>query len=83
MNVNRAVLQLRLVSAVLRYERLHERANERLAERGELLMQHAAESLNGSAEGAKALAEAQHELDLFSPPGVGRMQIQTAPEATS
>ncbi len=62
-----AVLQLRIVSVVLRHERRHGRLPDGLRERAGLLIEQAAADLNGTADGPAALAEARDELARFMP----------------
>lgn len=62
-----AVLQLRIVSVVLRHERTHGRRPDGLRERAGLLIEQAAANLDGTADGPAALAEARQELSRFMP----------------
>jgi hypothetical protein len=62
-----AVLQLRIVSVVLRHERMRGRRPEGLRERASLLIEQAAADLDGTADGPAALAEAREELARFMP----------------
>ena len=67
MTGKQAVLQLRMVTAVLKQERMHGRSPEGLPERATMLIDQAARSLDGSDAGVGALAQAKRELALAWP----------------
>ena len=72
MTGRQAVLQLRMVAAVLSHERRRGRHPEGLPIRAGMLVEQAAAFLDGSVDATEALASAQRELALYQPPQTGR-----------
>lgn len=67
-----AILQLRVVGVVLKHERLRGSNPPGLVERASVLIEQAAESLDGSGIGRDELEKARRELAMLSqPPVVG------------
>ncbi|HEX7172590.1 MAG TPA: hypothetical protein VF365_08285 [Candidatus Limnocylindria bacterium] len=63
-----ALLQLRIVGIVLKHERMQGRRPGGLRERASVLIEQAAEFLDGENDGRDALEQARRELALLSRP---------------
>ena len=81
MTGKQAALQLRMVSAVLHQEGMRGRSPRGLSERANMLIEQAAQSLDGSVDGADALAHAQRELALCQSRGLHSGRMRTLPAA--
>jgi hypothetical protein len=81
MTGRQATLQLRMVGAVLNHERKRGRSPRGLPERARMLIEQAARSLDGSVDGADALAHARRELALSQSRNPAPRRMRSLPTA--